>query len=50
MIIPFGFTTKDITEEDLREAQKNLLRDQLTGDDVQNLDAIISYVVREVLS
>ena len=49
MIIPFRFTTKDITEEDLRNAQRNLLRGELTDDDIKNLDAVISYMARNVL-
>jgi hypothetical protein len=49
MKIPFRFTTKDITEEDLRNAQRNLLRGELTDDDIKNLDAVISYMARNVL-
>ena len=44
MIIPFGFTNKDITEDDLRTAQKHLLEGKLNEADVKNIDSLLSYL------
>lgn len=50
IVIPFGFSKKEVTEDETRELQKeNLLCEKISPKGRELLDAILSYFIKKCM-